>query len=123
MPALRRNADGESESKAAPGTSLSLAWEPAEGSPAVAFFVLETCGVEGGPDHRTSTYETVVTDPPSAADSTSPRLSFTVKGLQPSTTYLCVPHLFLCLFPLLPLTVLRCAGVCVCVCVCVCVQV
>lgn len=89
-PLLQRNAAVEAASEAAPGTTMTLTWEPAEGSPPVAFFLLDSCGEEGGESHRANNFTTVAKDPPSVSTGTPPTQTFTVTGLLPSTTYLCV---------------------------------
>ncbi len=79
-------------------TSLVLRWKDtscaADGSYPASLFVLETCGVEGGPAHKAGQWAIVTVDPPPAADGAvaaslaTPSCTFTVNSLVPSTTYL-----------------------------------
>ena len=69
-----------------PTTQILLGWNPSRHcKQPVAFFILETAGVEGSKGHKNGEWREVYRDPPSAEDESSGE--YAVKNLQPNTSY------------------------------------
>jgi Ca2+-binding EF-hand superfamily protein len=67
-------------------TQLFLGWAPSNlCKQPVAFFILETAGVEGSKSHKNGEWREVYRDPPSAEDESTS--GHTIANLQPNTSY------------------------------------